>query len=283
MKVRHFLGIVLATAALPAVAGTQVSSGQSSSQYQELMSMKSDGVVTGSDSGANAVKEARANAVHDAAQTFAAQKAYCYQADRIKDFTESRANMLDKAFNFSSLLLDGGRVQPPVIQESDASYKQNGDKEAVTAKTTWNILEPAKIVSAAPDWRGYLTVSCSKPLKPNPILIPGANGSDSKDSDEKAWQSGIKSGWKMGIEQANEVFNIGLHRMTRDYVGMMRFWWLSKRGVVSAPILATGNVGITVNGKTLSVDEKVFRLTDDAHWQHPKQWSPVINSADSAK
>lgn len=83
----------------------------------------------------------------------------------------------------------------------------------------------------------------------------------------------------MGIEQANTAFDLGMNRLTRDYIGMLRFWWLDRRGVVSAPILATGHVGIKVQGKTLNVGETVFRLTSGTNWRLPKGWKPVVQPA----
>lgn len=61
---------------------------------------------------------------------------------------------------------------------------------------------------------------------------------------------------------------------------MLRFWWLSQRGVVQAPILSTGEVGIRVEGRTLSVGERIFRLTDSGSFRMPKDWAPVIQSPD---
>lgn len=251
------------------------SSGTSgSSKLNEIMGM-TGGVVIAD---AGDVRNARPKAVFDAAQTYAAQTSYCERAEQIKRWADAQADTLDRVFDFQNLLLDGGRVLPPVIEQVDASYRQQGDNVAITAQTTWNILDPARIVSTAPNWRSYLYVSCPAPLKPNPILIPGSIAKTAS-ADEVAWKKGASEGWKLGQQQALASFRYGMSAMTRDYIGMLRFYALNRQGVVSTPILARGNVGIRVEGRTLSVGETVFRLTGNADWQPRDQWKPVITES----
>jgi defect-in-organelle-trafficking protein DotC len=236
----------------------------------EIMGMTASVVADGA---SGDVQNARPKAVFEAAQTYAAQTAYCERAEQIKQWADSQSAILDRVFAFSNLLLDGGRVLPPVIEQADASFKQGGDNEAVTAQTTWHILNPARIVSTAPNWRSYLYVSCPAPLKPNPVLIPGSMAKTA-NSDESAWKKGVVAGWTLGYEQAFASFKYGMNALTRDYIGMLRFYSLNRRGIVSTPILARGDVGIRVEGRTLNVGETVFRLTGNADWKPADQWKP---------
>ena len=217
------------------------------------------------------IEGVRAKAVHDAGETYAAQSGYCAEAKRIAQDTDLKSAMLDKVFNFSALLLNGGRVLPPVIEEAGSSFTQKTDDVAVTARTTWHILSDAKIVSAAPNWRSYLSLNCVTPLKPNPVLLP-------KDSDDKeAWEIGVHAGWSAGVDQADSSYKIAMHTLVRDYTGMMRFNLLQSRGVVSTPILSTGEVRIRAEGKDLSVGETIFRLTDSGHFnKDDSKWMPLV-------
>lgn len=220
------------------------------------------------------IETVRAQAVHDAGETYAAQSGYCAEAKRIALDTNNKSASLDRIFNFSALLLNGGRVLPPVIEEAGSSFTQKTDNVAVTATTTWHILSYAKIVSAAPDWRNYLSLICVPALKPNPALLP-------KDSNDKiAWESGVHAGWAAGIDQADSSYKIAMHTLVRDYTGMMRFNLLQSRGVVSTPILSTGEVRIRAEGRDLSVGETIFRLTDSGHFnQDDAKWSPLVGKA----
>lgn len=242
-------------------------------QESHLMDMRAspDVAATGE---ANNVKGLRAKAVFEAAQTYAAQVSYCEEAKKLNAWNESHSATLDSTYNFKNLLLDGGRVLPAVIEQDDASFKLQNENTAVTAAQTWNILEPAKIVSTAPDWRQYLNVACVTPLTPNAVLLPGALDK-TKASDEAQWEKGVRSGWSVGKSQAQSAFRLGMAKLTRDYVGMLRFYELSQRGVVTVPVLATGKIGVRVDGRMLNVNETVFRLTGNVDWQDQSKWKGI--------
>lgn len=234
-----------------------------------LLAMTAD-AQAGSDS---PVQQVRAQAVTEAALAFAAQSGYCHRVNQIKTDLEKQVSHLDRVYDFSALMLDGGRVLPPVIERADASYRQTGPREATTAMTTWHILEDARLVSAPAHWRNYLMLTCAPPLAPNAVLLP-------KDAaDQAAWTAGVEAGWADGVAQADAALAMQMHRLTRDYTGMLRFHHLYSRGIVQAPILAEGEVGIRVEGKLLSVGQRVFRLTQDTAWTPTEQWRPVIRRA----
>ncbi len=236
---------------------------------QSLLSMKYSGSTNKTPS--SAIRDLRYKSIKEAAETYAAQSGYCAEVYKLRNWLDSRKDIMDKAYDFSSLLLDGGRVLPPVIQEDQGSFKQSNPDEAITARTTWRILREAKIVATPPNWRNYMYLTCSKPLRPNPVLLP--KGSHS----EVVWQAGVRSGWSMGVREAKDAEKLAMHRLTRDYSGMLRFWLLKERGVIAAPILSTGSVAIRVNGRMLSVNERIFRLTNPAHFKTTNHWKPVIH------
>jgi defect-in-organelle-trafficking protein DotC len=202
----------------------------------------------------------RERAIRSAAQTYAAQNGYCAEVNALNAQVMARSAALDGAFNFASLLLDGGRVLPPVIEQADASFATTGPDYAITTQKIWKIIQPPMIISAAPTWRQYLIATCPTPLPPNPVLLPRSQ------DDVAAWEKGAKEGWDAGVEQARMQESLALARLVRDYTGMLRFAVLHARGLVSAPILATGQTAVVVDGKTLRVGETIFRLTRDAEF-----------------
>lgn len=214
----------------------------------------------------------RERAILQAAESFGSQAGYCAGVAQWNAWAHRHSGVLNRAYDFASLLVDGGRVLPPVILEDNDSYLQQGRGLAITAQTTWHILRYGKIVSVAPTWRDYLLQSCAPPLKPNTVLLPKTA------ADRAAWKAGIQKGWKMGESAARQGFKLGLHRATRDFAGMLRFWLLHKRGVMSAPMLSTGTVSMRVDGRTLSVGERIFRLTGVGNFKDPKDWKPVIEA-----
>lgn len=269
-----FLLSILSSCAVMADESASQPTSQPGTGMEQLLSMRANPAGDVSSGGLN-IKNARSLSVFEAAHTFAAQTAFCERSRELKTWADSRTEALDRTFNFANILLDGGRVVPPVIEQADASFRQDNDALAVTARTTWHILEPARIVSTAPDWRAYLYLQCAEPLKPNPVLMPGALP-ETRSEDEAQWRAGVREGWQLGHEQALAALKLGLNRLARDYQGMLRFYYLNKNGVVSAPVLAEGFVGVRVEGRMLSVDEKIFRLTEGVQWQNPKQWSSEV-------
>lgn len=204
---------------------------------------------------AKPAEKLRNKAIEEASEIFGAQSGYCAEVKQYDSLVMNREDILSKVFNFNSLLLDGGRVLPPIIAQEDQTFSTTGPAYAVTTQKLWKILQDPMIVSAAPDWRQYLQLTCTPPNQPNPLLLPVS------DSDIQSWTAGAKKGWAAGVKQAKEAEKLGMARLVRDYTGMLRFTSLYERGLVSAPILATGHAAVVVGNHTMRVGETIFRLT----------------------
>lgn len=224
----------------------------------------------------NKMDDIRNHAIEEAAETFGAQSGYCAEVTSYDQQVVKKQDILQKTFNFGSLLLDGGRVLPPIIAQEDQTFYTNGPQYAVTTQKVWKILQDPMIVSAAPDWRQYLYLTCTPPNKPNNLLLPVS------DADIAAWTAGAQRGWPEGVKQAQLAEKLGLHRLTRDYLGMLQFYKLYERNLVSAPILATGHTAVVVNGHTMSVGQTIFRLTATSGFdaqQAAKMFQPQIQTS----
>ncbi len=197
----------------------------------------------------------RKAAIEEASEIFGAQSGYCSEIKSYDLDVVAHQDTLQKVFNFGSIMLDGGRVLPPIIEQEDQTFYTSGSKYAVTTQKVWKIVQDPMIVSAAPDWRQYLYLTCTPPNRPNALLLPVSA------SDVDAWTEGAKKGWAAGVKQAQLAEKLGLHRLTRDYAGMLEFYKLYERNLVSAPILATGHTAVVLNGHTMSVGQTIFRLT----------------------
>lgn len=218
----------------------------------DLMGMRGSSVKQAAKSNLDKIRKA---AIEEASEIYGAQSGYCAEVKSYDLQVVTHQDMLQKTFNFGSILLDGGRVLPPIIEQEDQTFYTNGSKYAVTTQKVWKIIQDPMIVSAAPDWRQYLYLTCTPPNKPNALLLPVSSG------DISAWTEGAKKGWAAGVRQAQMAEKLGLHRLTRDYTGMLEFYKLYERNLVSAPILATGHTAVVVNGHTMSVGQTIYRLT----------------------
>lgn len=227
-------------------------SAASAPTLSQIISMRGNASTQSPENKANALRE---KAVFEASEIFGAQSGYCHEVLRHNAEVQSRAKILDQMFDFGALMLDGGKVLPPIIDQEDQTFYTDGPKYAVTTQKVWKIVQDPMIVSAAPDWRQYLLLTCNPPNQPNPLLLPVSSG------DVSAWTQGAQQGWAAGVEQARQAAQMSLNRLVRDYTGMLRFTALYERGLVSAPILATGHAAVVLDGHTMQVGQTIYRLT----------------------
>jgi defect-in-organelle-trafficking protein DotC len=214
--------------------------------------------------------ELRPRAIKEAAQTLAIQEAVKYRYDNIVSLLNQNEPLLDKIFDFDSLLLNNDKVVPPVIGRADRGFKVESDSLAHSTEVAYRIISPARITATPPNWRDYLLYSFDAIEDVNPSLLPD------NSAERKIWEEGIEQGWQMGIEQANRVYSANLNRLVRDFKGMLRFNLLVAQNMVSVPVLAEGELGVRVGDKILDVDQKVFRITAPTKFREVEEWKPIL-------
>lgn len=236
------------------------------SQEKALAAAKKSAIPLAQDAGKGGFKNMRDSAISSAASTLAAQKGLVWRTRVINRTLKQIASTLDSAYSFTPLMIQG-RVQPPVITQVRGSFRVKNNRTAVSSATTWRIIKPAKIVTQPPNWRQYLFRHFKTTDNVNKALLP-------KNAHErKVWARAVARGWKSGVEQANRIFKRDLARLNRDYKGMARFHVLANENIVKVPYMATGKLGIVVNGKRLSVKQRIFRITQASHFNnHARQW-----------
>lgn len=195
----------------------------------------------------------RTKVLSDTAQTLAFQQGFKWRYDQLFTAAEARSYEFDRSFNFGALLIDN-RVLPPVIQWADKAVNIESDDYATSVEAQYRIVQPARIVSTPPNWRGYLMMD-AETLTASPDIYP--NTSDERD----AWRRGVEKGWNEGVEHAGDVFVMNMDRLTTDYRGILRFKILADTGLVSVPVLAQGNIGVQVGKDVLNIDQRTFRIT----------------------
>lgn len=221
--------------------------------------------------GTSAFSGLRADAIRQEALSVGAQHGLKWRYDQINALLEHPeiSPSLDRIYNFRALQTHW-QVLPPVISEGREAFNKAADgQSARMAMRTWEIIQPARIISAAPHWRDYLIYTMSTPRLPNFALMP------TSDSDERLWRSGLCDGWSLGARQADTIFQDNLNRLVRDYTGMLRFRILAAQGIVTMPEVVEGRLGITVNGERMHVDDRVYQITAPVTWQKSSNWRAV--------
>lgn len=216
----------------------------------------------------------RNDAVKEAALSYGARGGLNWRTYYIRQEMETRARYMDKVFDFKSLLIaapSGLLIEPPVIGESvDAMVIDGGGLQAAVADRVYNIGRNARIVSTARTWRMYLERQWGEVNPPPDILLP------SNAEEQRDWDNWFEKGWQAGVEQADEIFQADLNKLSSDYQGMVRYRTLLSQGMVSPPYALQVDRGVTGGGNEMRVGDRNVSITGLPELKTGTQeWSPA--------
>ena len=213
----------------------------------------------------------RLQAVKQAAEQMGMQAGLAAESQVIDQQLESHGEQLDSIFNFN-LVMYHNNVLPPVIVKSDNNLQiGNNDHTIRVAGQTYRIIQDAQFVTAPPTWRQYLWMSYPEPQYPNEVLLP------QNDAEQQAWVTSVTQGWNEGVQQAIAIYHINLHKMVRDFDGMLQYKTMLLTHMVSPLYVTTYNNGITGNANDMSVDDRTLTITSQPQLQlQSKLWKPVV-------
>ena len=186
---------------------------------------------------------------------------------------EALAKQLDRRYEFGALMLGVGFL-PPVISKAENAVAIEGQVMRV-AKAIYVVDEPPRPVRIAPTWRDWLYTGLDPELRP---VAPSNNVSLPRDAAESAfWKQQLNRAYAEGRRQADEVFALNMGRLDRTYDGMRRFYDLVKRGMVSAPVIASAaSVAQLQDPNTMVVGNIVFTVTVPSRFvDKPDRWEPL--------
>lgn len=198
--------------------------------------------------------------------------------DRSRELVKIMSDMeskLDRRYEFGALMMGVGFL-PPVISEARDAVAIEGTTMRVS-KLIYKIDEPPRPVRIAPTWRDWLYAGLDPELRPS---TPTEASQLPRDDVEKAfWKSELDRSYKEGITQAQEVFDLNLDRLERTFAGMRRYYDLYKRGVVTAPMIATASSVINrTDPNTIFIGDTVFSVTVATQFNDKADaWVPLSN------
>ncbi|WP_419614228.1 type IV secretory system conjugative DNA transfer family protein [Thiolapillus sp.] len=214
----------------------------------------------------------RLDAIREAAETLGVQAGLAYRYEKITSVLNGQAQNLERIYDFR-LVMIGERVLPPIYTESRAGWSKKGRTKAVYNAVTYEVIQPAVIVSRPPNWRDYLLKRFPVKLEIPPALVP------ENRAEQQAWTVGVERGWQAGMRQANHLFRLGLARLERDLVGAARYHLLVRQGIVKKVLVQEAPGQVIIEGNVLSVDQKFTQLTRDASYQKEVgKWEPLVIS-----
>ena len=113
--------------------------------------------------------EKRVEAVRLAALGFGSRGGLARRGWEIAAMVDRHGARLDAIYRFPELMLreDGFAVLPPVVAETRRAFRlERSGMRAARAARVLRIVEPARLVSAAPGWRDWLRRSCPRRRRP---------------------------------------------------------------------------------------------------------------------
>ena len=130
-----------------------------------------------------------------------------------------------------------------------------GSTAAVAAATQqdWRILQPARLVTSAPDWRDFLIRVWPAPAPLPAVFMPRSPG------ERAAFDAALTAGWQDGLALADAIHDEDIDRLTTTWLGMIEWHRLVLAGVAVPPRLDREERAVAGGGTSLQVGET--RLT----------------------
>jgi len=243
-------------------------------KINDLNDLLSNQIISKSIKNENSVTEIRKDALKEIAGALGASSGLAYKMKHLKKETDENAARLDKIFDFSKMTIDNG-VLAPILTEGLANYAQESDDQVRIQDKIFKIEAPARFVSVYPTWRDYLRFNFPK------FELPEASYLPQNDAEKKIWDDAVKEGWKKGVNQANQIYEMSYSKLERDYLGMIKFKILLEEGLITPTVIAKQNLGVTGGGREMSINDQIFRITDHSALNPDyKSWNveyPITN------
>ena len=216
--------------------------------------------------------EKRASAVRLAALGFGARAGLARRTWEIGAMLDRHGPKLSGIYRFGDLVLreDGFMVLPPVLAESRRAFRlERAGTRAASARRVLRILEPARLVSAAPDWRDWLERSWLPAEPPAAVLFP-------RDAREDArWRRLLAEGWAKGVALADDIFAADLDRLNRTFEGVVLWHRLSRAGMLTAPGIEVEWTGVSGHESLMRIGAASARIARPARFElDAGRWAP---------
>lgn len=263
------LAVALSIAGLGGPAIAQVS------VRAELEAMKPRTARAIEGDAARAVREA---AVREAALAAGVEAAYKERVAELRSRLQSLGAELDRIYNFT-VLLDDGRLLVPAVElvREVSAVEADGSQLRETGRVL-RIVEPARLVTAPPTWRDYLSAwtangASDRAERPSDDLLP----TDSRERE--VWRAALNEAWSVGRRQADSVFTSELATLSEAYLGRVRYRMLVDQRIVRPASLGQTDFGIVAESDVVRIEDALFTVRQGAAFATPSEWRAMPRPA----
>lgn len=234
----------------PVLAGAAVPA-----ELEALQSMEGAAPVEGEE----AIDQVRLKAMQETALSVGVQAGAHYESARVNELFDKNSAYLDAVYDMTQLMLrdeKGRAIRPPVITEGwGEAHLDTTGQVLRTVSQTFRQEVPARFILTTPSWRDYLYVQAEGPADPLSTLLP------TRVSERSKWKSWVEQGWRVGVNQVHDQLMMNLSRLTRDYIGMVRYHLLLTTGQVTAPKVVSTYRATSGGGDTLNIEDIVLAIS----------------------
>lgn len=242
--------------------------------FQSLSELRGEIITSEDGAGKRAGFNLRERVLRTTALSLGAQAGLYRESQRMQVIIDTYDEQMSRIYNFRALMLhdaQGRLIKPAVITEANGELARNGDGQVLrTAKKMYRIISRPEFVLIPPYWREYLDFKFEPPAPPRDALLPKT------DAEAQLWKTHLEKGWRLGIEQAYQISEVRLARLTRDYIGMVRYHALRDNNIVSEPVIDEKYYEVTGGGDELIVQDTILTITATSALQPDiKSWRAV--------
>ena len=211
---------------------------------------------------ATASTDMRETALKEIARQFGMLAGLAEESRIINTRLKMHEQQLDNTFNFNQLMYKH-LIVPPVIVQQTNQLKVSDDMQTIRAGgQMYQIVKQVYIASTPPTWRDYLYMSYQRPELPDRGVLPKT------PSEQKVWANAVTQGWAQGIKQGLNIFTINMHKLSRDFNGMVLYKRLLAKNMVSPFYVKSKNLGITGNKDHVTIDDKSIHINNQPELQY---------------
>ena len=212
----------------------------------------------------------REMALKQVAESVGMQAGLAHESKVINKRLQGHAQQMDTVFNFNGLLYQH-YLLPPVIVQADNQIKVSEDGDVIRAGgNSYRIIKQVQFVTTPPTWRDYLWMSYQAPSLPDKAVLP------KNAAEQKIWANSIVKGWAAGIQQGINIFKVNMHKLSRDFNGMVLYKRLLAKNMVSPFYVKSKNLGITGDKNHMTIDDQTLEITGKPQFQNSgKLWESV--------
>lgn len=203
-------------------------------------------------------KSARYQAILNIAMKYGMQAGDHYTSN--KNYERFRTTLYasySQAFPFQSLMLAGGKIKPPLIDEIGYTSSIEDKRTRREIKKRYQIAEQAEVIHVAPSFLDfYANLRSERPKMPSAMMLP------SNEDEMNYWRRGVTNGWAEGVKQAELNTRYYTRSLSRTFYGYIRFHALHDKGMITMPTYQNLSVGTTSRGDIVNIGESVFEITE---------------------